>query len=291
MLFRSGTYGFLPFFTGDNNYSKQWRYTNAPDADARLVQAMYWAKDWADEAGVNIDKYVDKASKMGDYLRYSMFDKYFMKIGAQSKTPGNGYEAAHYLMSWYYAWGGATDADWSWRIGSSHCHFGYQSPFAAWVLSTDEDMIPASPNAKKDWGESLDRQIEFYQWLQSSEGAIAGGATNSYNGSYDKYPAGTSTFYGMAYDAHPVYEDPGSNQWSGMQGWSMQRMAEYYYESGDERVKELLDKWVNWVVSEVKLYDDGTFEVPATLEWSGQPDTWTGKSTGNPNLHGLQTHN
>ncbi len=280
-----GKSGFLPFFTGDANYSKQWRYTNAPDADARLVQAMYWAKDWAEEQGQNIDTYVAKASKMGDYLRYAMFDKYFMKIGAQGKTPGQGYEAAHYLMSWYYAWGGGLDANWSWRIGSSHNHFGYQSPMAAWVLSTDSDMIPKSPNAKRDWAKSLDRQIEFYQWLQSAEGAIAGGATNSYGGSYEKYPAGTSTFYGMAYDAHPVYEDPGSNQWFGMQGWSMQRMAEYYYESGDSRVKGLLDRWAAWAKSEIQLYDDGTFAVPSTLQWSGQPDTWTGSYTGNKNLH------
>ena len=250
---------------------------------------MYWAKDWAKEHGQNLDTYVDKASKMGDYLRYAMFDKYFMKIGAQGKTPGTGYDSASYLLSWYYAWGGGLGADWSWRIGSSHNHFGYQSPMAAWILSTDSEMIPNSPNAKRDWSKSLDRQIEFYQWLQSSEGAIAGGATNSYGGSYEKYPAGTSTFYGMAYDAHPVYEDPGSNQWTGMQGWSMQRMAEYYYKSGDTRVKDLLDKWAAWVQSEVQLYDDGTFAVPATLEWSGQPDTWTGKSTGNPNLHAKVT--
>ena len=280
-----GDKGFLPFFTGDQSYSRQWRYTNAPDADARLVQAMYWAKDWAAEQGQNLDTYVDKATKMGDYLRYAMFDKYFMKIGAQGKTPGTGYDSASYLLSWYYAWGGALDANWAWRIGSSHNHFGYQSPMAAWILSTDSDMIPASPNAKNDWAKSLDRQIEFYQWLQSAEGAIAGGATNSYGGSYEKYPAGTSTFYGMAYDAHPVYEDPGSNQWFGMQGWSMQRMAEYYYESGDTRVKNLLDKWAAWAQSEVQLYDDGTFAVPSTLEWSGQPDTWTGSYTGNPNLH------
>jgi len=31
----------------------------------------------------------------------------------------------------------------------------------------------------------------------------------------------------------------------------------------------LIKKWVDWVMSEIKLYDDG-------LEWSGQPDTWTG---------------
>ncbi|MEU7494804.1 glycoside hydrolase family 48 protein, partial [Streptomyces fradiae] len=28
------------------------------------------------------------------------------------------------------------------------------------------------------------RQVEFYRWLQSDEGAIAGGATNSWQGRY-----------------------------------------------------------------------------------------------------------
>ncbi|GAE90080.1 endoglucanase A precursor [Acetivibrio straminisolvens JCM 21531] len=38
-------------------------------------------------------------------------------------------------------------------------------------------------------------------------------------------------------------------------------------------------------MSEVQLYEDGTFAIPSTLEWSGEPDTWTGTYTGNPNLH------
>lgn len=280
-----GQNGFLDLFTGDKTYSKQWRYTNAPDADARVVQAMYWAKEWAKDTGASVSTYTNKAVKMGDYLRYAMFDKYFIEIGAQAQTAGEDYSSAHYLMSWYYSWGGGLKDNWSWRIGSSHNHFGYQSPMAAWILSTDSEMKPKSTNGASDWSKSLDRQIEFYNWLQSSEGAIAGGATNSYGGAYQKYPAGTSTFYGMAYDENPVYEDPGSNTWFGMQTWSMQRMAEYYYETGDARVKTLLDKWASWAKSEVQLYDDGTFAIPSTIDWEGQPDTWNGQSTGNSNLH------
>lgn len=280
-----GTNGFLPFFTIDNSYSKQWRYTDAPDADARMVQIMYYANKWAKEQGANVDTYVDKATKMGDYLRYAMFDKYFGKIGAQKLQAGTGYDSCHYLMSWYYAWGGGLEADWSWRIGCSHAHFGYQNPMAAWILSTDSEMQPLSTNGKRDWTTSLARQLEFYQWLQSSEGAIAGGATNSYNGSYDAYPAGTSTFYGMAYQEHPVYADPGSNTWMGWQAWSMQRVAQYYYETGDNTVKALLDKWAAWVASVIKLNDDGSFAIPSELSWSGQPDTWNGSYTGNTNLH------
>lgn len=279
-----GKNGYLDLFTGDSSYSKQFKYTNAPDADARAVQAAYWASEWAKSYGVNIDTYLAKATKMGDYLRYAMFDKYFRQIG-NSSAAGSGYDAAHYLMSWYYAWGGGTTADWSWIIGSSHNHFGYQNPMAAWILSQNATFKPKSTNGQKDWGTSLDRQLEFYQWLQSSEGAIAGGASNSKNGRYEAWPAGTATFYGMGYEENPVYKDPGSNTWFGFQAWSMQRVAEYYYKTNDVRAKQILDKWVAWVKTVVVLKPDGTFTVPGTLAWSGQPDTWTGTYTGNSNLH------
>ena len=279
-----GRNGYLDLFTGDNSYSQQFKYTNAPDADARAVQVTYWANIWAKEHGVDISSNVDRASKMGDYLRYAMFDKYFRKIG-DSDQAGTGYDSAHYLMSWYYAWGGGITADWAWIIGSSHNHFGYQNPMAAWILSTDAEFKPKSQNGARDWDKSLERQLEFYQWLQSAEGGIAGGASNSYKGRYETLPAGTSTFYGMGYEANPVYSDPGSNTWFGFQAWSMQRIAEYYYTTNDPKVEPLISKWADWVKSVVKINDDGTFEVPSGIDWTGQPDTWTGSYTGNPNLH------
>ncbi|MDF2843422.1 MAG: Cellulose 1,4-beta-cellobiosidase [Herbinix sp.] len=89
----------------------------------------------------------------------------------------------------------------------------------------------------------------------------------------------------MGYEANPVYADPGSNTWFGFQAWSMQRVAEYYYKTNDVRAKQLLDKWVSWVKSVVVLNSNGTFSVPSTIDWTGQPDTWTGTYTGNNNLH------
>lgn len=279
-----GKNGFLDLFVGDQNYASTFKYTDAPDADARAVQATYWADEWAKDYGVDLSSYTSKASKMGDYLRYAMFDKNFRKIG-DSSTAGTGYDSAHYLLSWYYAWGGGVDSSWAWKIGSSHNHFGYQNPMAAWILSTDDDLKPASKNGATDWGKSLTRQLEFYQWLQSSEGAIAGGASNSLNGRYETWPAGTSTFYGMGYVENPVYLDPGSNTWFGFQAWSMQRVAEYYYKTNDTRAKELLDKWVAWIKTVVVLNADGSFAIPSNIDWTGQPDTWTGTYTGNSNLH------
>lgn len=278
-----GKNGFLDLFTGDSSYATQFKYTNAPDADARAVQATYLANQAAKAQGVDVSTQVKKASKMGDYLRYAMFDKYFRKVGS-SQQAGTGYDACMYLLSWYYAWGGGVSSQWSWIIGSSHNHFGYQNPFAAYVLSTDAEFKPKAANSSTDWGKSLDRQIEFYQWLQSAEGAIAGGASNSYNGRYETWPSGTSKFYGMGYVENPVYADPGSNTWFGMQCWSMQRIMQLYYQTNDPRLKTLADNWAKWANSEI-IFENGTYSIPSTIDWEGQPDTWNGTYTGNPNLH------
>ncbi|HEX2954460.1 MAG TPA: glycoside hydrolase family 48 protein, partial [Bacillota bacterium] len=275
-----GPNGFLDLFLKGGTYAPQWRYTNAPDADARAIQALYWAKMWADEQGGSaiVDALVPKAAKMGDYLRYSFFDKHFKPIGCtdpKASVGTNPYDSCHYLMSWYYSWGGAVDATagWAFRIGCSYSHFGYQNPLAAYVLGNLTDFAPLSPNAVRDWKASLQRQVEFYRWLQTADGAIAGGCTNSWEGAYKVPPVGTTTFYKMAYDVSPSYLDPPSNRWFGMQAWSMERMAEYLYVSKDTNAKVILDKWVKWVKASVKLYADGNYEIPCDLTWSGQPGT------------------
>ena len=285
-----GKNGYLDLFIGDTSYAQQWKYSNAPDADARVVQVLYWASVWAAEQGKAVSTVpAAKASRMGDYLRYALFDKYFKTIGCQSTscTPGSDCSSAHYLLSWYYAWGGsvATSNGWAWRTGSSHAHFGYQNPLAAYALSQVAALKPISSKGASDWATSLTRQLEFYQWLQTKEGAIAGGATNSYKGRYEAFPAGVSTFHGMAYDEAPVYRDPPSNQWFGWQAWSMQRVAEYYLVTGNAAAGALLDRWVAWVESAVKLPADGTYQIPSTLSWSGQPQTWAGSYATNANLH------
>jgi hypothetical protein len=291
--FRSGfggKNGYLDLFVGDNSYARQWKYSNAPDADARAVQALYWASVWAQAQGKSASAVpAAKASRLGDYLRYALFDKYFKTLGCQSLNcqPGSDRTSALYLLTWYYAWGGAIDASsgWAWRIGSSHAHFGYQNPMAAYALSQVPALKPISSKAPSDWAESLQRQLEFYQWLQSSEGAIAGGATNSWNGRYEAFPAGVSTFHGLAYVEAPVFRDPPSNRWFGWQAWSMQRLAEYYLVTGDAAAGGLLDRWVAWVKAVVQLPADGTYQIPSTLGWSGQPQTWTGAYVANAQLH------
>ncbi|MFG2040302.1 glycoside hydrolase family 48 protein [Dactylosporangium sp. NPDC048998] len=281
--------GYLPLFI-DGAPAKQWRYTDAPDADARAVEAAYWALQWSTAQGKQADvaATVAKAAKMGDYLRYAMYDKYFKKPGCTSTgcAAGTGKDSSAYLLSWYYAWGGDTGGAWSWRIGSSHNHQGYQNPLAAYALANVAALTPKSPTAKADWQTSLGRQLEFYQWLQSSEGAFAGGATNSWNGNYSAPPAGTPTFYGMAYDVQPVYHDPPSNQWFGFQAWSVERVAEYYYATGDAKAKTMLDKWVSWAIANTSFTSNGDFKIPDTLSWTGAPATWNPSSpAANTNLH------
>ncbi|WP_376774034.1 glycoside hydrolase family 48 protein [Allostreptomyces psammosilenae] len=287
-----GRNGFLDLFTGDASYAQQWKYTNAPDADARAVQVAYWAKQWADEQGkgAEIAGTLDKAAKMGDYLRYSFFDKYFKRIGncqSPSCPVGTGKDSSHYLLSWYYAWGGSLGTNaWSWRMGSSASHGGYQNPVAAYALSQVDGLIPESATGRQDWATSLDRQVEFYRWLQSSEGAIAGGATNSWQGAYAPFPAGASTFYGMAYDWQPVWNDPPSNNWFGFQAWGMERLAEYCYISDDQTACDVTEKWVDWALQHTTINPDGSYLIPSTLNWSGQPDTWNPNNPGpNNNLH------
>ncbi|XP_074037734.1 exoglucanase B-like [Leptinotarsa decemlineata] len=275
-----GRNGFLDLFVRDNNYVQQWKYTSAPDADARAVQAAFWASKWATENGQlnTISSTLAKAGKLGDYLRYSFFDKYFKRIGncvSPYNCPGGyGKESAHYLLSWYVGWGGSLSDynGWAWRIGDGAAHFGYQNPLAAYALVNDYNLRPRGATAVNDWQQSLSRQLEFYGWLQSQEGAFAGGATNSWNGRYDNPPSEltANTFHGMFYDWEPVYHDPPSNRWYGMQAWSVDRLAQYYYVSGDYQAKSLLDKWVSWILSEIKFNGDN-YTLPATLEWDGVP--------------------
>jgi hypothetical protein len=269
--------GYLSLFTS-GPWSQQWKYTTAPDADARTVQAMYWADQFATTQGGSstVTGLVAKASKLGDYLRYAMFDKYFKTMGCTSTScaAGTGYNAAHYLLSWYYAWGGSlsTSGSWAWRIGDGAAHFGYQNPVAAYALSSASDFTANLPTqTQTDWSTSLERQIELYRWLQSDEGAIAGGVTNSWDGQYATPPTGDPTFYGLAYDWEPVYHDPPSNQWFGMQVWSMERFAEYYYITGDSKAKVVLDPWIKWIESVTTVNADGSFTVPGSLCWNNSP--------------------
>jgi hypothetical protein len=124
--------------------------------------------------------------------------------------------------------------------------------------------------------------LDSYLWLQSAEGAIAGGATNSWNGNYSAPPAGTPTFYGWAYDFQPVFHDPPSNRWFGFQAWSLERVAEYYFVTGDAKAKQILDKWVAWAISNTTLGSGSTYSIPSDMDWTGQPIASYSGAAGGP---------
>ena len=73
----------------------------------------------------------------------------------------------------------------------------------------------------------------------------------------------------MSYDEAPVYDDPPSNQWFGMQAWSLERLAEYYYATGDAKAKAMLDKWVTWALANTTI-SATDFQIPSDLTWTRQ---------------------
>ena len=315
--------GIKGIFNGVGNVSPQYAFTNAPDAEDRAIQAIYFANQF----GVDCGEISALAGKMGDQCRNDMFDKYYHAIGCQD-IMSNGQSGKlgdeggqHFLMAWYTSWGGAlNNYDWAWQIGCSHSHQFYQNPLAAYALIDDKNINSGmkATGATEDYKESLKRQIEMYLWLQSVEGPFAGGCTNSYRGRYEKYPDGYPTFYNMVYTPHPVYADPGSNHWIGNQVWPMQRLTELYYYvktngeseaikgmtfgglSLEDALKALIERWVAWFEENTHFdytTEDGTtmaYAMPSSLDWGSSdtdysvaPDTWTGtyNPDGNQNLH------
>lgn len=293
--------GVKGLFNGESDVSEQYAYTNAPDAEDRALQGVFDANKW----GVGDSAVNTLAGKMGDELRNNFYDKYYQTIGESTTwTEGgvSGKGSAHFLRNWYTSWGGSLGQyDWIWQIGCSHCHEFYQNPLAAYALVTEPSMSSnmKAADAVEDYTTSLERQMEFYLWLQSANGPIAGGATNSWNGRYEAYPAGISTFHGMAYLEHPVYADPGSNHWIGNQVWAVQRLSELYYwvlKDGkgsvvkpggmnlDAALEQILDKWVVWFLNNTVLTENGDYYIPSNLNWTGQPDSWSGSPSANSGL-------
>ncbi len=293
----------------EGQIAPQYSFTNAPDAEDRAIQAIYFASQF----GVNCGDLSGLAAKMGDQCRNDMFDKYYKAIGCQSiASTSADLKSQHFLMAWYTAWGGSTfpwyaennpsgNYDWAFQIGCSHSHQFYQNPLAAYALAYDPVMSKEmkATNAVDDYKKSLQRQIEFYLWLQSANGPFAGGCTNSKNGKYEKYDSSDPLFYDMAYVEHPVYADPGSNHWIGNQVWSTQRLAELYYyvkTNGDlskgttyggltleEALEALLSRWIDWFLENTKFNytdEDGNtmdYAIPSNLDWIGKPASWNEK--------------
>ena len=123
-----GPNGFLDLFTKDADATRSSGSTPTPPTPTRARSRPSTGPTSGPRRRASRRRSpatVAKAAKMGDYLRYALFDKYFKQIGLHRRRrcpAGSGKDSAHYLLSWYYAWGGALDssAGWAWRIGSSH---------------------------------------------------------------------------------------------------------------------------------------------------------------------------
>lgn len=309
-------YGYLPLFqqglptypAAEFDYNKQWRYTCAPDAEARAIQWSFWANKFAAAAGSSsvIAASNTKAKKMGDYLRYSLMDKYFRQIGtnrAQGSTSSAPYTACHYLISWYVSWGGeipvgSQPGSWSFRIGSSESHQGYQAPDIAYYMATGGGgYTPQAPSAGDIWLGALYRQLEMLRWLQTEDGLIAGGVTNSWKGRYETPTDGrqNALFYGMFYTYAPVWHDPPSNNWFGFQAWGLQRVASLLLEVSDKSTslattvrnncQVILDRFVNWCLANITT-DGTTLHMPNNLSWTSSSAV-AGKTATSPNLEGV----
>ena len=264
--------GMKGFFNTEQNVAQQYSYTNAPDAEDRAIQAVYAANRWGvadqsvDSKWGGSQKLDVLAAKMGDETRNNMFDKYYKTIGTTNKGDLSNSNGQYYLMNWYTSWGGALDGSWAWQIGCSHAHEFYQNPLAAYALAYETNLSSnmKAQGAVEDFKKSFQTQMEYYLWLLSNDGVIAGGSTNSVNGRYEdhsKNVSGTAEFNKMVYVEHPVYADPGSNHWIGNQVWAVQRLAELYYvvkTQGDASgitvggmdlttaLETILDKWTGW---------------------------------------------
>jgi len=158
------------------------------------------------------------------------------------------------------------------------------------VLSSVPAFESKTTGGKGQWEGARYRTIDFWEWLQTAEGAIAGGATNSFDGQYgNPMEAGITGYFsnGMAYQWEPVYHDPPSNNWFGMQAWSQERNAEYCYLSGDGRACGIVKKWVAWVMtlSAQIIIGDNDFACPSNLAWTGQPTNYSGPGHTNSDLH------
>lgn len=55
-----------------------------------------------------------------------------------------------------------------------------------------------------------------------------------------------------------------------MQPWSADRLAQYYYASGDSKAQSILKKWADWIDGVIQFNGDD-FLIPSNLGWSGDP--------------------
>ena len=259
-------------------YAKQWKYTNAPDADARAVQAAYWAQTWAEAQGKDVAGRGHRGQGRQDGRLPALRDvRQVLQAARPALSPtcpaGTGKNAA--LPAVLVLRVGRRDRrqrrlvvahrlqPQPLRLPEPARGLGAVQRRRAACRRCRRRRPPTGPPAST-------RQLEFYTWLQSAEGAIAGGATNSWDGNYATPPAGTPTFYGMFYDWQPVYHDPPSNQWFGFQAWSHGAGRRATTTSpATPRPRRCSTSGSPWAIANTTIGAGRQFQIPSTLHWTG----------------------
>lgn len=278
-----------------NEYSKQWNYSVAPDAESRVIASAYLAA--IKTSGLNLIQSNTKAKKMADYQRYALYDKYFQPIQGYDQS------GCHYLLSWGCGFGGGVPEDgndsyWGFRIGNSEVHFGYNCVDVAYACKTGGIYAPNAAGAPAQYAVSLSRQLELIRWLQSPEGPIAGGVTSNWKGRYETPTDGrqTAKFYGMYYTYSPSWQNPPSNNWTGYQAWGVERVAALYVDVAGKTDAEaqslafrcgvILDRWVKWFMQSCTLdVGAGVLAYPINSRWTSDTAI-PGQTATVPTRHG-----
>lgn len=264
--------------TSPYGYSKQVSYSMAGDADVRAVDGAFVAlRDRPTGFPAQVKSW---ASKNGAYIQYTLYDKHFRPI------PGFAQDGCHYLLSWGCGFGVGlpvdenTDSYWGFRIGNSEIHHGYNGISTAYACRTGAELASTAVGVPDRWAISLDRQLEMVRWLQTPEGPIAGGVSSNWRGRYETPSDGRelATFYGCYYNYSPSWFNPPSNNWSGFQGWGMQRIAEVAVHSAKKGTAEndiytrcmvILDKWVAWFYNNCEVtVEPDRLSYPINLSWT-----------------------
>lgn len=266
-----------PDATG-SGYSKQVTYSVAGDADVRAVGNTILALRHNQNGVPTSVK--SMAEKNGAFIQYTLYDKYFQPI------PGYDQSGCHYLLSWGCGYGvglvveGAEQSYWGFRIGNSEIHHGYNGIDVAYGCRTGADLVSAASGVADRWALSLDRQFELLRWLQTPEGAIAGGVSSSWRGRYETPTDGrqNAKFYGCYYNYSPSWFNPPSNNWTGFQFWGMQRVSEVAVHSVKKGASEssiyhrcmvLLDKWVPWFFNNCTVtVEPDVLSYPINTRWT-----------------------
>ncbi|MDI5787517.1 glycoside hydrolase family 48 protein [Bacillus licheniformis] len=129
----------------------QWRYTNATDADARAVQAMFWARQW----GYSNTNYLEKL-KMGTFSVTACMTNTFkrLEVPLTARLPAVLEKCMSLFNGVVHRLGR--------RIGTvcklgvadrcEPCASRLSNPVASYALSTAEGgLIPNSSTARSDW--------------------------------------------------------------------------------------------------------------------------------------------